>query len=165
MSDTKSDVDIEFIEKSDESVVLLEDEAYRLSSEDIQIHEANNGTVFIITSEDYYTGNFSDDGWFVPNEDLPDWVAEDIFSGEDLRVAKEDLEGTPVQLTVGYSGDHQVYRSGWQREVIRPDSELSENLPNIQSVRLVMDVRSDGSVVITDVQTHTSSSHKVTFDL
>lgn len=153
--------EVEFATTSSNTVAVVEGESYTVT-DDVATHQTEDGYVFLTGTEAYYVP--VNDGWLVPSGDEPQEVLEAINDMDEM-CAEADVTGYPVEFTVGYRSDTGPYDSGWQKEMIRPNSEVASEIDSlIHEVRIDVSVDDDGTVRVTDFDIW-PSSQDVTIDL
>lgn len=164
MSDSET---VEFMDADDETVALIDDEAYRLSSGDVQLHpQPENNELVILTADEYYVADIDENGWLILPEDTPTFVQEYISSETNKRFSDADIQDFPLEISFGYRNENVLENAAWRNEVIRPETDLIKSLPNIRTVSFEGHIHEDGTLTITDMKFRPSRpASKVEFDL
>lgn len=164
MTDTNM---VEYVESDTGTVAIVDDDAYKLSSEtDVVLHEAEDSeSILLITQDEVYVSEYDSDGWLIAPEGAPEYVM-DFLDDQSIRYAEADVYGYPIEFTVGFgSSPHTIYETAWQKEHMRPSSKVMDQIESsIQTVQLTIQVDSEANIQITDVSVFPDKS-SVTFDL
>lgn len=158
---------VEFIETDEDTVALIDDEAYRLSSNDVQLHpQSEEDRIIILTAEEYYVAEVDENDWLVLPDNTPEFVREYISSETRERFADADVQDFPLDISFGYRNENVLENKAWRNEIIRPDTDLINSLPNIRTVSFKGQIHEDGTITITDMKFRPSRpASKVEFDL
>ena len=150
---------VNFIDTDEhKTIAVVDEEAYNISSDEVVTHESN-GTVYVITTEDYYIGEYDEDGWLTFSEKIPKNIIDSLRENE-RRCADVESESFPIEFEVGYRSDNELYDTAWRQEILRPSSKEAKNLQNkITEVKLTIELSKDGCIHITDIRTWPDNSN------
>jgi len=152
--------EVDFLEKDDQTVAVVGNEAYVVTEDTAQIHKVDDGVFLLITSEEVYEVHYDTDRWMVMEDvdELPEHVQE-LLEDKGERYAEADVSGYPVEFTVGYGGEDNIFRAAWRNEKIRPSDSVAQSLQNeISEVQLDVIVDEDGHITVTGVDVWPDSS-------
>ena len=145
-----NDVKVDFLQKDNSTVVIVEEEAYHLNEGEVEFHITDDG-VIAVTHDDYYLLERDENDWYIVTEDVPECVLEELDNANE-RYADAEAEGWPVEFEVGVRTNNTIYNSSWQQEKIRPSSEVGRLLDNcLDEIQLEVSVEEHGEVTITDL--------------
>lgn len=146
--------DVDFLEKDEKTIAVVDDEAYVVDEDTLQIHKVGESSFLLITLGEAYSVKYDPEGWlfFDDSEDVPQHIQE-LLEDRGEKFAEADLSGYPVEFTVSYGGRGAVFESAWRNGKIRPSDPVAETLQDeLSEVILDMTVDEQGHITITDLE-------------
>jgi len=154
---------VKFVSDSDDCAAIIDDEAYNISPGEVVIHETDD-QLYVITDGEYYVASYDENEWVVLDEDAPQFVVDELES-RSIRFADADVRGFPIKLDVSYRSDDAIFDSSWQNEVLRPSSEVAQEIHgSIKEVGLTLEIQENGDIRAIGVSLWPNNSN-VTLDL
>lgn len=146
-----TEYEVEVLKDTNEEVVVNAfSKAINIKPDEVEpIYLANSIVYF--TFDGAYEVEQDEDSWLIVDESTPDEVLEYIEEIEDNRYADIEATSGPIEYTVGFRNDDNIWNTSWRSEKVRPSSELGESLKGIHEVQLHIRLSEDDGLVITGV--------------
>lgn len=143
MSDSRRHTPDEVLhpESSEKTIVIFDDDTYEIESESDYTTQIDNEELKIVTEEYIYICPTED--WTTLPDTLPSKIGSEIREqNEDLRIAKSDISGFPVEVDVSIRCEEDLERTLWRQDLV--NMEDFESDANLTDISLKGEVTEDG---------------------